>query len=339
MQNYLSTFLNYVSGLTDGSGSGATPPINQAPAQQSIVQLMQQQGQMPATPNPKQIQWRASPTTGKPIADLPDPDEVALDVYPTIHSLQPTKLNEGKPWAGQKIPTGYLDGLAYAEHKAREVGGLDEDTLKQFLPLATRESRYHKGTAYGNNGVLVNYKTPPPKDLQGIINESTTYAKLANKAFDSGNMGVFNEFDKKRAALEAQLLADPRWKSRADSYHKVTKYATDLGLKQSTNQEIIRDPKTQDFIGKADRYIADDEAPYATKALHVPLALYNKRYGENRKGSGLDLTKKFIGGGKDAVARSKHEAEITEAIYHPKNKPVLDYYTQRVQHHSTKGKK
>ena len=286
----------------------------------------------------QQLQWRTG-TNKKPVADLPDPDEVALDVYPTIHSLQPTKLNKGTPWAGQKIPTGYLDGLAYAEHKAREVGGLDEDTLKQFLPLATRESRYHEGTAYGNNGVFVNYKTPPPKDLQGIIDQSNTYASLENRAYDSGNMRVFDEFNKKRVALDAQLLADPRWKSRAESYHKVTKYATDLGLEQSTNQEIIRDPVTFKLIGKADRYMAADNAPYAIKALHVPLALYNKRYGEDREGSGLELTKKFIGGGKEANARSKHEAQITEAIYHPKNKAVLDYYTERIKHHSTKGKK
>ena len=312
------------------------------PTQQNTTQQMQQGaltlGPKTVTPSQQQLQWRFG-TNKKQIADLPDPDEVALDVYPTIHSLQPTKLNKGTPWAGQKIPTGYLDGLAYAEYKAREVGGLDEDTLKQFLPLATRESRYHQGTAYGNNGVMVNYKTPPPKDLQGIIDQSNTYASLENRAFDSGNMRVFDEFNKKRVALDAQLLADPRWKSRADSYHKVTKYATDLGLKQSTNQEIIRDPVTFKLTGKADRYMADDNAAYATKALHVPLALYNKRYGENREGSGLALTKKFIGGGKEANARSKHESQITEAIYHPKNKPVLDYYTGRVKHHSKESKK
>ena len=322
---------SYFNSPTDG----ATTPTNQPTPQGGMLAGPQ------ATPPQQQLQWLTGPNK-KAIADRPDPDEISLDVYPTIHSLEPTKLNDGKPWAGQKIPTGYLDGLAYAEAKARAVGGLDEDTLKQFLPLATRESRYHKGTAYGNNSVLVNYKTPPPKDLQGIIEQSNTYASLENRAFDSGNISIAEEFKKKREALDNQLLADPRWKSRADSYHKVTKYATDLGLPQSTTQEIVRDEKTGKFITKADRYMAEDNAPYAVKALHVPLALYNKKVGEGNDVSGLDLTKKFVGGGKAANIRNKQEEHISEAMYHPKNKPVLDYYTQRVQHHTptvTKGKK
>jgi hypothetical protein len=327
----LSSILSY---FTNGFGSGSTP-TNQTTPQGAMLAGPQ------AVPPQQKLQWLTGPNK-KAIADKPEPDEVSLDVYPTIHSLQPTKLNGGKPWAGQRIPTGYLDGLAYAEAKARAVGGFGEDTLKQFLPLATRESRYHGGTAYGNNSVLVDYKTPPPKDLQGIIDQSNVYAKLESKAFDSGNMRVFDEFNKKREALDAKLLADPRWKSRADSYHDVTNKAIQLGLPQSTTQEIIRDEKTGAFKTKADRYMAADNAPYAIKALHVPLALYNKQVGEGHDVSGLALTKKFVGGGKEAVIRNKQEAQISDAMYHPKNKPVLDYYTQRVQHHTsnvTKGKK
>lgn len=326
----MNALWNYIH----GTNAGATP-ANQPTPQGAMLAGPQ------ATPPQQQLQWLRGPNK-KAIADKPDPDEVSLDVYPTIHSLQPTKLNKGTPWAAQKIPTGYLDGLAYAEAKARAAGGFDEDTLKQFLPLATRESRYHKGTAYGNNSVLVDYKTPPPKDLQGIIDQSNIYAKLENKALDSGNTSVYNDFRKKREALDAQLLADTRWKSRADSYHDVTNKAIQLGLPPSTNQEIIRDEKTGMFKTKADRYMAADNAPYAIKALHVPLALYNKQVGEGNNVSGLALTKKFVGGGREATIRNKQEAQIADAIYHPKNKPVLDYYTQRVQHHTpnvTKGKK
>ena len=326
----MNALWNYIH----GTNAGATP-ANQPTPQGAMLAGPQ------ATPPQQQLQWLTGPNK-KAIADKPDPDEVSLDVYPTIHSLEPTKLNGGKPWAGQKIPAGYLDGLAYAEAKARAVGGFHEDTLKQFLPLATRESRYHKGTAYGNNSVLVDYKTPPPKDLQGIIEQSNTYANLENKAAASGSMGIAEQFKKKREALDAQLLADTRWKSRADSYHDVTNKAIQLGLPQSNTQEIIRDEKTGKFITKADRYMAEDNAPYAIKALHVPLALYNKQIGEGNNVTGLALTKKFVGGGDAAAIRNKEEAHISEAMYHPKNKPVLDYYTGRVQHHTstvTKGKK
>jgi hypothetical protein len=317
------------------NGNKTTPSANQTQPQVAIAQQIQQ---------PAMQQGGAGlGSLFKQVAEKPEPDETTIKVYPTIHSLEPTKLNKGTPWAGQEVPTGYIDGLAYAKAKAKSVGGLDEDTLNQFLPLATRESRYHGGTAYGNNGVYVNYKTPPPKDLQGIINQSNTYAKLENDAFDKGNMRVFDEFNKKREGLEAQLLADPRWQSRADSYHKVTKYATDLGLKQTTRQEITRDPKTHEFVGKADVYMANEKDPYAVKALHVPLALYNKRYGEDRAGTGLELTKSFVGGGKEAAARNAQEADIGENIFtHYKNKPLLDYYNSRVEHHAssiTKGKK
>lgn len=275
-------------------------------------------------------------------AEVADPDEVTIKAYPTKHYLEPTKLNEGKPWAAQEIPTGYIDGLAYAKAKAKQVGGLDDETLNQFLPLAIRESRYHNGTAYGNNGVYVDYKTPPPKDLQPIINRSNVLAKIENEAWNSGNFKLSEEFRLKREAEDAKLLADPRWQSRADSYHNVTKYAKDLGLEQSTRQEITRNKETGEFIGKADVYMADNNAPYATKALHVPLALYNKKYGENKKGSGLELTKSFVGSGEAAQIRNDQEAHIGESIYHPKNQELLDYYINRYAHHATnlsRGKK
>ena len=267
-------------------------------------------------------------------AELPDPDEVTIKAYPTKNYLQPTKANDGTPWAAQNVPMGYIDGLAYAHAKAKSVGGLDEATLNQFLPLALRESRYHLGTAYGNNGVYVNYKTPPPKDLQGIIDQSNTIKKIEMKAWDDRNMDVYNDMKSKREALEAKLLADPRWKSRADSYHDVTNYVKRLGLEQTQRQEITRDEKTGMFTGKADVYMADNNAPYAVKALHVPLALYNKKYGEGRSGSGLDLTKTFVGGGKEADVRNKQEAEIGANVFtHIKNKPLLDYYNSRIEHH------
>lgn len=325
--NPLSSLISYFKGTPTDSDQQQLQAAQQL-AQAQRAQLQQQM----LMARQQQAAMQGGGRFFKPTAEKPDPDEITINAYPTIHSLQPTKLNEGKPWAAQKVPTGYLDGLAYAKAKAEAVGGLDPETINQFLPLALRESRYHLGTAYGNNGVYVDYKTPPPKDLQSTVDQSNIYAKLERQAFDSGNMKVYEDFKSKREELDAKLLADPRWQSRADSYHRVTKYVKDLGLPQTTRQEITRDDKGN-FVGKSDVYMAEDNAPYAIKALHVPLALYNKRYGEDRSGKGLELTKTFVGGGKEAVARNKQEAHIGNALEHEKNKPMLDYYNARYQHH------
>lgn len=295
----------------------------------------------PTNPN----QYRYSTKTGKPIADLPKEGEETVDVYPTIHSLEPTKLNEGKPWAGQKVPTGYLDGLAYAETKAKQVGGFEDETLKQFLPLGIRESRYND---YGNNGVWVDYKTPPPKELSGVIAQSNEAAarelrfkKLHADAVKNNRMQLADDLaaqellaKRQKQEFEKTILANPNWTSRAESYKDITNKAQQLGLKQSTTQEIIRNKETGQLISKADVYRANEKDSYATKALHVPLALYNKMH-ENPNVKGVQLTKRFIGGGPEAEARSKQESEIYKNIYtHLKNKPVLDYYNTRLQHHS-----
>ena len=346
--------LNALWNYFNGTGKGATPPVNQAPAQQGLSSYTpvtrSAQTSTPGTYGPLTSKWNVSPTTGKPIADTPHPDEVTMDIYPTIHSLEPTKINRGKPWAGQKVPTGFLDGLAYAEAKARNVGGFDEDTLKQFLPLAARESRY---SDYGNNGVNVDYRTPPPVKLTPLISkadalkaEESRLETLAQKAYQSKNNEAFGDLVLKRKNIKMQrekldneILSSPDWVSRANSYKDITSKAEQLGLKRSENQELIRDSKGN-IISKVDVYRAKDTDPYAIKALHVPLALYNKKIAENPNATGLELTKRFVGAGEAAVARNKQEAHIGSNIYtHIKNKPVLDYYTQRVQHHSTKGKK
>lgn len=313
----------------------------------------------PATPTPvvtgflgpasSGTQYRYSAQTGKPIADLPKANEETIDVYPTVHSLEPTKLNGGKPWAPQKVPTGFYDGLAYAEAKAKSVGGFDDATLKQFLPLATRESRYND---YGNNGVWVDYKTPPPKELEAIIAQSDAAAakelrfkKLGLNAMKKNQMELFDDMrlqqqlaKKEREALDEKILSNPNWESRADSYKDITDKAGQLGLKQSSNQELIRDKETGKLISKADVYRASNSDPYTVKALHVPLALYNKMH-ENPGAKGLKLTKTFVGGGEEAAARNAQEAQITRNLQHPKNKPVMDYYTSRYNAHLASIKK
>jgi len=334
----------------NGKGDGSTPPVNQAPQQQNLSSYtpttVSAQTSTPGTYGPLASKWNVSPTTGKPIADTPHPDEVTMDIYPTIHSLEPTKINRGKPWAGQKVPTGFLDGLAYAETKARNVGGFDEDTLKQFLPLATRESRY---SDYGNNGVNVDYRTPPPAKLAPLISkadalkaEETRLETLSQKAYQSKNNEAFGDLVLKRKNIKMQrekldneILANPDWVSRANSYKDITSKAEQLGLKRSENQELIRDSKGR-IISKVDVYRAKDTDPYAIKALHVPLALYNKKIAENPNATGLELTKRFVGAGEAADARNKQEAHIGSNIYtHKKNKPILEYYNSRLKHHST----
>jgi len=342
MQNYLSTFLNYVSGLTDGNNPQITGYAPQ-PAPGTNPPAVN-----PNAPNPYNYRM----VNGKPVADLPEPGERTLDVFPTVHSLEPTKLNKGTPWAGQKVPEEYLGGLAYAQAKAKSIGLLDDQTLNQMLPLATRESRYKD---YGNNGVLVDYKTPPPKELEATISESNKLRsqelKLESqidKAYRLKNMPLFGDLVLKRKQLETQrekldskILANPTWISRAESYNDISDKVEKLGLQRSTNQELIRDQQGR-IVSKADVYRAHELDTYETKALHVPLALYNKKF-ENPGAKGLDLTKKFVGGGKEAEARNRQEAEIGNNIYtHKKNKPVMDYYTNQYNKYYTemsKGKR
>lgn len=347
--------------------TGTTPPANQPTSNQAGYAPMPAPGTykpQPLTPPPTGMSTTSGMTavgggpgmspynfrhsaSGKPIADLPKPDEVTIDIYPTSHYLVPTDLNKGTPWAAQKVPTGFLDGLAYAEAKARQVGGFENETLKQFLPLATRESRY---LDYGNNGVYVNQFTPPPKHLNNLIEKSNSlqaqYNKLDDqyeKALSMGNKVLASDLNLKRAdikmnqrKIDDSILADPKWESRSDKYQNVTKKALELGLKQSENQELIRDNNGRgNIVSKADVYRAAKDDPYAIKALHVPLALYNKQI-ENKGAKGLALTKRYVGGGQEAEVRNAQEAEIGQNVYtHPKNRPVLDYYNQRLKHHST----
>jgi len=349
MQNYLSTFLNYVSGLTDGNSPQITGYAPQpAPGTYNPGPATNPPAVNPNAPNPYNYRM----VNGKPVADLPEPGERTLDVFPTVHSLEPTKLNKGTPWAGQKVPEDYLGGLAYAQAKAKSIGLLDDDTLNQMLPLATRESRYKD---YGNNGVFVDYKTPPPKELEGTISESNKLRaqelKLEaqkDKAFKLKNMPLFGdlvvkqkELEKQREAIDAKILSNEKWTSRADSYNDISDKVEKLGLQRATNQELIRDRQGR-IVSKADVYRAHELDTYETKALHVPLALYNKKF-ENPEAKGLALTKTFVGGGDAAAARNKQEAEIARNIYsHQKNKPVMDYYTNQYNKYYTemsKGKR
>ena len=340
MQNYLQSLLSYFNNLT----SGNNPPAGYTPGT-TTTQAPPVANQMGTTTSPYNYRY----VNGKPVADLPEPGEETLDVYPTIHSLEPTKLNKGTPWAGQKVPVEYLNGLAYAQAKSKSIGLLDDQTLNQMLPLATRESRYKD---YGNNGVFVDYKTPPPKELEGIISESNALRaqelKLESqkdKAYKLKNMTLFGDLvlkqkdlEMKRQKLDDQILSNENWISRAESYKDISDKVEKLGLQPSMNQELIRDKQGR-IVSKADVYRAHDLDTYETKALHVPLALYNKKY-ENPEAKGLALTKTFVGGGPAATARNKQEAEIGRNIYsHPKNKPVMDYYTNQYNKYYTQMSK
>ena len=350
--NPLSQFLNYIN----GNGSGSAPPVTQTPTPSNVSGYTPVTASSPMHPTIinaggahgfSPYNYRYSNTTGKPVADLPRPEEDTVLAFPTIHSLQPTRLNEGKPWAGQKVPTGYLDGLAYAENQAKRVGGFDDQTLKQFLPLGIRESRYND---YGNNGVWVDYKTPPPKELQGVIAQSNAAAaqeirfrKLGENAKKNHRLDLADDMKlqenlakRQKEKFDETILSNPNWNSRSSIYKDITNKAQELGLPQSTRQEVIRNKETGQLIGKADVYRASEKDSYSTKALHVPLALYNKMK-ENPHLAGLNLTKRYIGSGVEADARSKQEAEISKNIYtHLKNKPLLDYYNSRKVHHSLK---
>lgn len=340
MQNYLQSLLSYFNNLT----SGNNPPTGYTPGT-TTTQAPPVANQQGTTTSPYNYRY----VNGKPVADLPEPGERTLDIYPTIHSLEPTKLNKGTPWAAQKVPEDYLGGLAYAQAKAKSIGLLDDETLNQMLPLATRESRYKD---YGNNGVFVDYKTPPPKELEGIISESNALRaqelKLESqkdKAYKLKNMTLFGDLvlkqkdlEMKRQKLDNQILSNENWISRAESYNDISDKVEKLGLQRSMNQELVRDRQGR-IVSKADVYRAHDLDTYETKALHVPLALYNKKY-ENPEAKGLALTKTYVGGGNAAAARNKQEAEIARNIYsHQKNKPVMDYYTNQYNKYYTQMSK
>jgi hypothetical protein len=328
MQNYLSTFLNYVSGLTGNDTpqiAGYTPP----------TQVAGTSALPPASPNGQMHPMRFD-KQGNPLADLPFPNEKTIDVYPTDNYLMATKENEGTPQAALKLPVEYVNSLANAQAKSKSMNLLNDESLNQFLPLAIRESRFDD---YGNNGVYVDYKTPPPKHLNDIIAKSNDLAfkqrqmeiksKMAAKA---GNKDLENHYDTLASklqesveALDAKLLADPKWTSRAESYKDITDKAVKLGLPQSKNQETIRDKATGKLISKADVYRARPEDTYDTKALHVPLALYAKSV-EQPGLSGLNLSKAYIGSGKDADARIAQQANIYKNLTHPKNKDFYNAY-------------
>tara|TARA_R110000868_G_scaffold95039_1_gene261706 strand:+ start:484 stop:1473 length:990 start_codon:yes stop_codon:yes gene_type:complete len=288
----------------------------------------------------------------RPLADAPLPNEKTVDIYPTANYLMPTKENQGKPQAALKVPVDYVNSLAKARARSKSLNLLDDETHDQMLPLAIREARFDD---YGNNGVYVDHKTPPPKHLNDLINKSNDYAlklkqmemksKIAAKA---GNKDLENHYDSLASKLQesvesidAKLLADPNWTSRAESYKDITDKALKLGLKQSTNQETIRDPVTGKLLSKADVYRTGPRDSYDTRALHVPLALYVKSK-EQPGLKGLKLSKYYIGDGPDADARIAQQAEIYKNLTHPKNKDFYNAYNNLANQHYTtftKGKK
>ena len=287
-----------------------------------------------------------------PLSDLPLPNEKTVDIYPTANYLVPTKENKGIPQAALKVPVDYINSLARARGKSKSIGLLDDETHDQMLPLAIRESRFDD---YGNNGVYVDYRTPPPKHLNDVIAKSNDLAlkqrqmemksKIAAKA---GNKDLEYHYDtlsmklqESVEALDAKLLADPNWTSRAEAYKDITDKALKLGLKQSTNQETIRDKVTGKLISKADVYRTGAKDSYDTRALHVPLALYVKSK-EQPGLKGLALAKYYIGSGKDADIRIKQQAEIYKNLTHLKNKDIYNAYNNLSNEHYTKftkGKK
>lgn len=353
-----SSLLNYFN----GSGGAATPPVNQPTGTQvsgyagpSTTGTYSPLAQPPAPfqymPGVNAHIMRFDKNKN-PIADEPLPNEKTVDVYPTANYLVPTKENEGKPQAALKLPVDYVNSLAKAKAKSKEIGLLPDETNDQMLPLAIREARFDD---YGNNGVYVDHKTPPPKHLNNIITQSNDLAlkqkememksKIAAKA---GNKDLENHYDnlsmslqKSVEALDAKLLADPSWTSRAESYKDITDKALKLGLKQSTNQETIRDKVTGKLISKADVYRSGAQDSYDTRALHVPLALYVKSK-EQPGLTGLNLAKYYIGSGKDADIRIAQQAEIYKNLTHPKNKDFYNAYNNLSNQHYTtftKGKR
>ena len=342
----------------NGSGSGATPPVNQATgtsvsgyAGPSTTGTYSPLPQPPASvqymPHIPQFDKNK-----RPIADIPLPNEKTVDIYPTANYLVPTRENKGIPQAALKVPVDYINSLAKARGRSKSIGLLDDETHDQMLPLAIRESRFDD---YGNNGVYVDHKTPPPKHLNDLISKSNDEAlklkqmemksKIAEKA---GNKDLKNHYDSLVSKLkdsvetmDAKLLADSSWQSRAESYKDITDKALKLGLKQSTNQETIRDTVTGKLLSKADVYRTSARDSYDTRALHVPLALYVKSK-EQPGLKGLALAKYYIGSGKDANTRIKQQAEIYKNLTHLKNKDIYNAYNNLSNEHYTKftkGKK
>lgn len=329
----LQALMNYFSGSSPGT-------------QQAV----------PQTPAPIGKTWMPHPmrfdANKRPIADEPLPNEKTVDVYPTANYLVPTKENQGKPQAALKLPVDYVNSLARAHAKSKSIGILDDETHAQMLPLAIREARFDD---YGNNGVYVDYKTPPPKHLNEIIQRSNDLAlrhremvMKSEKAYKEGKKDLGATYEnlanKLQASVEAEdakLLADPNWTSRAESYKDITDKAIKLGLKKSTNQEVIRDKITGKLIGKADVYRPGQKDNYDVRALHVPLALYVKSK-EQPGLKGLKLSKYYIGSGPDARARIAQQEEIYKNLTHAKNKDFYNAYNNLTNQHYTtliKGKK
>ena len=342
----------------NGSGDGATPPVNQATGKSvsgyAGPSTTGTYSPLPQPPAPVQYMPHIPQfdKNKRPIADIPLPNEKTVDIYPTANYLMPTKENQGKPQAALKVPVDYVNSLAKAKARSKSLNLLDDETHDQMLPLAIREARFDD---YGNNGVYVDHKTPPPKHLNDLISKSNDYAlklkqmemksKIAAKA---GNKDLQNHYDSLAEKLkdsvetiDAKLLSDPSWTSRASSYKDITDKALKLGLKQSTNQETIRDTVTGKLLSKADVYRAGPRDSYDTRALHVPLALYVKSK-EQPGLKGLKLSKYYIGDGPDADARIAQQAEIYKNLTHPKNKDFYNAYNNLANQHYTtftKGKK
>jgi hypothetical protein len=342
--NPLSTLLSYVTGSSDAEAAPATPSSYSPTATQAPAQFVPMPG--------VNVHIMRFDKNKNPIADLPLPNEKTVDVYPTQNYLVPTKENGGKPQAPLKLPVDYVNSMAKAKAKSESIGLLDKESTEQLLPLAIREARFDD---YGNNGVFVDYKTPPPKYLQPIIEKSNDIAlrqkelemksKLAEKA---GNKELSAQYDEMIYKLDGQLkkedeklLSDPNWTSRANSYKDINDKIAQLGLKQSTNQEIIRDKVTGRLISKADVYRSGAKDSYDIRALHVPLALYVKSK-EQPGLKGLNLSRAYIGDGKDADVRIAQQAEIYQNLLHPKNKDLYNAYNNLSNQHYltfTKGRK
>jgi len=325
----LDSLISMVSGRTNTP----TPPPSTTPPM-GVVQA----GGMP---HPMRFDKNKNP-----LADEPLPNEKSVDVYPTANYLMPTKENQGKPQAPLRLPVDYVNSLAKAHAKSKSINLLDDSTHEQMLPLAIREARFDD---YGNNGVYVDYKTPPPKHLNSIIEKSNDLAlkykemlMKSDQAFKAGKKNLGAAYEEQAGKLQesiqaedAKLLADPAWTSRSSSYKDITDKALKLGLKQSTNQEVIRDKVTGKLIGKADVYRTGPQDSYDVRALHVPLALYVKSK-EQPNLKGLDLAKYYIGAGKDANVRIAQQKEIHQNLKHMKNKDFYNAYNNLTNEHYTK---
>lgn len=276
----------------------------------------------------------------KPIADKPTPGEATVKFYPTRNYLEPTDVNKGTPWAPYEMPVTSFAALANAEALARHHNIIDPETANYMLSGATREGRHDD---YGVNKVDINYYSPPPKHLQGMIENSNQVAadinnltKAEERAVKLGDLDSAARYRTKRSGLEADLtlldsmiLKDEKWVGTGP-YKELTKKAELLGIPVSTNQELIRDPNTGKLITKVDRYLP--QGTQEQKAKYVPLALANKIQELGGKAKGVDVYRAFIGGGKAANIRANQQEQMNDYItQHPKNKDSLYAYKKTME--------